>query len=382
MAVGPKTEPVTLDIAGLDGLIAALAGRGFRVIGPTIADDAVIYDDIAGVSDLPGGVGDEQAGGRYRLRPRSDDALFGYTVAAQGWKRFLYPPRQKLFGARRSGGGFELEAEASPEPPLALLGPRACELAAIAVQARVFGPEGGDDPAYQRRLAGAFVIAVECGEAGGTCFCASMGSGPEITAGCDIKLVELAGEGRHVFLATAATKAGATLLAELDTKPSVEADRTAAARRLGNAAASMGRTMDGETARHLADFAEHPRWDEVATRCLTCGNCTLVCPTCFCSTVEDVTDLTGDHAERWRRWDSCFTVDFSYIHGGAIRTEARSRYRQWITHKLSSWHEQFGHSGCVGCGRCITWCPVGIDITEEVQAIKISQTGKSSQKGS
>ena len=376
VAVEGGTEPVVLDPAGLDALIQALRQRGFRVIGPTVADDAVVYGDIAGTADLPAGIGDEQSGGHYRLTRRPDGALFGYRVAPQGWKRFLFPPRQKLFGTRRVGAGFELEAPPPPEPALAFLGPRACELAAIAVQARVFGPEGGDDPGYQRRLAGAVVIAVECGEAGGTCFCASMDSGPEVTVGFDIKLVELIAKGRHVFLATAATDRGADLLDAVGSKPAEAADRAAAARHLAHAAKTMGRAMHAGTARQLAEFTEHPRWDEVASRCLTCGNCTMVCPTCFCSTVEDVTDLKGDHAERWRRWDSCFTVDFSYIHGGAVRTEARSRYRQWITHKLSNWHQQFGQSGCVGCGRCITWCPVGIDITEEVQAIKSSQKGK------
>jgi formate hydrogenlyase subunit 6/NADH:ubiquinone oxidoreductase subunit I len=122
----------------------------------------------------------------------------------------------------------------------------------------------------------------------------------------------------------------------------------------------------------LYENFEHPRWDNVAARCLSCANCTMVCPTCFCTTVEDVSDISGNHAERWRRWDSCFTQSFSYIHGGSVRTSAKSRYRQWMTHKLASWTDQFGTSGCVGCGRCITWCPVGIDITEEVRAIRES----------
>ena len=122
---------------------------------------------------------------------------------------------------------------------------------------------------------------------------------------------------------------------------------------------------------------ENPRWKDVASRCLTCANCTLVCPTCFCSTVEDTTDLTGDHAERWRSWDSCFNLGHSYVHGGTLRTSPLSRYRQWMTHKLASWQDQFDTSGCVGCGRCITWCPVGIDITEEVKAIRASEEVKS-----
>ena len=133
----------------------------------------------------------------------------------------------------------------------------------------------------------------------------------------------------------------------------------------------MGRELDTTDIRELLyRNYEHPRWDEVAERCLACGNCTMVCPTCFCTTVEDVTDLAGEHVERHQRWDSCFTIDYSHIHGGAVRGSTRSRYRQWMTHKLATWIDQFGSSGCVGCGRCITWCPVGIDITEEARAIR------------
>jgi ferredoxin len=122
----------------------------------------------------------------------------------------------------------------------------------------------------------------------------------------------------------------------------------------------------------LARNLTHPRWSEVADRCLTCGNCTMVCPTCFCTTVDEDLDLTGASAGRTRHWASCFGLDFSYMHGGSVRTSPESRYRQWMTHKLSTWYDQFDSSGCVGCGRCITWCPVGIDITEEVRAIAAS----------
>jgi ferredoxin len=138
----------------------------------------------------------------------------------------------------------------------------------------------------------------------------------------------------------------------------------------------MGRGLDTTGIQELfyANY-EHPRWDEVAARCLNCGNCTMVCPTCFCHTLEDSLDLTGTVGERRRRQDVCFTVDFSYLHGGSIRPSPRSRYRQWLTHKLATWIDQFGCSGCVGCGRCITWCPVGIDLTEEVRAIRETAAG-------
>ena len=137
----------------------------------------------------------------------------------------------------------------------------------------------------------------------------------------------------------------------------------------------MGRTMDTTGIKELLyRNYEHPRWDNVADRCLTCANCTMVCPTCFCSTVEDTTDLTGDHAERWRLLGLLFHNGvLLYRAAAAVRKTARSRYRQWMTHKLATWIDQFGTSGCVGCGRCITWCPVAIDITEEVRAIRDSE---------
>jgi ferredoxin len=355
-----------IGLDGLERLIGLLAARGFRVLGPRLEDDAVVLDDIASAAELPAGWEDEQDGGRYRLHYRNGGPVFGYTTAVQGPKRHLYPPRQKLFGATRQDGGWSVDAPEPQPAPLALIGLRACDLAAINMQGRVFSGAYGDT-GYLARRGSAFVVAVECARSGNTCFCASMGTGPEVTGGFDIKLVEFAGEG---FLAQAGSPQGSDLLEQLDGPPAGPGLAARAAARVEGLAQAQAKRMDTEAARTLQAQPDHPQWENVAARCLTCGNCTMVCPTCFCTTVEDVTDLTGDHAERWRRWDSCFTVDFSYIHGGAVRTAASSRYRQWITHKLSTWHDQFGSSGCVGCGRCITWCPVGIDITQEVAAIK------------
>jgi Fe-S-cluster-containing hydrogenase component 2 len=115
---------------------------------------------------------------------------------------------------------------------------------------------------------------------------------------------------------------------------------------------------------------DHRRWDEVASRCLNCANCTMVCPTCFCTSVDEVSALDGSGASREQRWASCFTTEFSHVHGGAVRPGAKARYRQWMTHKLGTWVDQFDSSGCTGCGRCISWCPVGIDITEEAAMIR------------
>jgi ferredoxin len=204
-----------------------------------------------------------------------------------------------------------------------------------------------------------------------------MNSGPKAVGGFDLALTEIIDDGGHRFVVEAGSEPGRELLAELSQREATPEDMAAADAVVAGAAARMGREMPAadEVPALLQRNLDHPRWDSVAERCLTCGNCTMVCPTCFCTTVEDLTSLDGAMSERVRHWDSCFTVDFSYLHGGGVRTSPRSRYRQWVTHKLSTWWDQFGTSGCVGCGRCITWCPVGIDITEEVAAIRASDAG-------
>jgi formate hydrogenlyase subunit 6/NADH:ubiquinone oxidoreductase subunit I len=355
---------------GLSGLISGLRNDGFRVIGPRLRDQAIVYDDIETVADLPAGWTDEQDGGHYRVLRRDDAALFGYNVGPHAWKRFLHPPLLRLWRAERAPEGFTVTQTAEPVERYAFLAVRSCELHAIAIQDRVLLNGPYVDPHYCARREGAFIVAVNCGQAGGTCFCASMNTGPKAREGFDLALTELLGE-VHEFLVEVGSDRGAALLATVANRPAEQRQIAQAENAIARAQGNMGRHMRSDDVRELLQAnLEHPRWDNVAQRCLTCGNCTMVCPTCFCTSVWDENDLSGNSAERKRRWDSCFTMDFSYIHGGSVRSSGRSRYRQWMTHKLANWVDQFGTSGCVGCGRCITWCPVGIDITEEVRAIR------------
>jgi formate hydrogenlyase subunit 6/NADH:ubiquinone oxidoreductase subunit I len=367
-----ESQPKILDVSQLEHLLEALTRQGYEVIGPTIRNGAIVFDHIESDKELPAGWTDEQAPGQYRLRPRGDQAVFGYAVGPHSWKKYLHPSEVKLWSAEREGGSFRiLNNETRPKRPFAFLGVRACDLAAIAVQDRVLIGDQYRDPIYGERRNGAFIIAVQCTQAAATCFCASMETGPQANHGFDLVLTELMHQGSHRLLVCAGSKRGSELLAELKTTPATEEDLTQAELAVEGAARQQVRHIDQTGIKDLLyQNFDHPRWDNVAERCLTCANCTMVCPTCFCTSVEDVSDVTGDHAERWRRWDSCFTLNFSYIHGGSVRASAKSRYRQWMTHKLASWIDQFETSGCVGCGRCITWCPVGIDITEEVRAIR------------
>jgi ferredoxin len=370
------TGSYTLERDALDELFGALARRGYTVVGPTVRDQAIVYDEIGSSADLPIGWTDEQDGGHYRLRRRDDEARFGYNVGPHSWKRYQLPPEVRLWRARRDDhGGLTELAEMPPEVPrYAFVGARSCELHAMGILDRVLLGGAHTDPADRARRQDVFVVAVQCTQAGNTCFCASMNTGPTAESGFDIALTEVLADERHYFVLEVGSDLGADVLGELPHGRADAEELGAASAGHARAASQMGRELDVTDIRDLLyRNYENPRWDEVAERCLSCGNCTMVCPTCFCTTVEDVTDLAGEHVERHQRWDSCFTIDYSHIHGGAVRASTRSRYRQWMTHKLATWIDQFGSSGCVGCGRCITWCPVGIDITEEARAIRDSE---------
>jgi sulfhydrogenase subunit beta (sulfur reductase) len=363
---------VVITAEGLDALIAALAGEGREVIGPVRRDGAIVYEPIAGTDDLPQGWVDEQGGGRYRLH-REGEAYFGATLGPQGWKRILHPPRQRLWSTEGAEGNGppRIVPEPIDQTLRAFIGVRACDLAAIAVQDRVFLDGPYRDPHYAARRERVFLVAVNCTRAADTCFCASMGTGPQARAGYDIALTELAG-GR--FVAEAGSPAGEARLAALESTP-VSADDIEAATSGIEAASRQQRRIDTHGLPELLkSVPAHPRWSEVGERCLGCANCTMVCPTCFCTSVDEVSSLEGPETARESRWASCFTTEFSHVHGGAVRTGAKARYRHWMTHKLATWVDQFDQFGCTGCGRCISWCPVGIDITEEAAAIRSPAT--------
>ena len=351
----------------LQPIFQALRAAGYTLIGPTLGEGAIIYNEIEQISDLPIGWTERQEAGRYQLSRRDDQAYFGYAVGPHSWKKFLFPAQLTLFSVQRHNGSFTATLNDTPPPRYAFIGVRPCDLQAIGIQDRVFMAGIYQEPSYKARRQAAFILAVNCTEPGGTCFCASMHTGPQAESGFDLALTEL----DDIFLLEIGSELGRELLTEVDWRPAGAFELQTARRALAEAEQHMGRQLDTTDLPNLLyQNLEHPHWNEVAQRCLSCANCTQVCPTCFCNDVVEVSDLTGQTSERVRVWDSCFSLDFSHVHGGNIRPTTRSRYRQWLTHKLATWIDQFGTSGCVGCGRCITWCPVGIDLTAEIKALR------------
>ena len=372
-----EREVLRIDLGGLDALLKNLKEMGYKLIGPKVSGSAILYDEISSIDDLPRGRGDEQAPGRYRLRDRGDQMLFGYTSALYSWRRFLHPPMREIYAARRTKrGDFELEPKEIEVEKLALIGVRACELKALKLLDKVFLQEEYLDPYYNALRKNSFIIAVNCIEPGGTCFCTTMKTGPRVDDGYDLALTEIIQDGDHYFILEVGSDAGSEAVKEIPSREALESEKELAERLVRGAETAMKKRFDLERVKEaLEKRLKDPMWDEIVKECLMCGNCTQVCPTCFCTTTEDYTDLRGEKAWRIRRWDSCVTLDFSYIVGGPVRESPSARYRHWLMHKFANWIEQFGEFGCVGCGRCITWCPVGIDITEIISKVMEAESG-------
>jgi sulfhydrogenase subunit beta (sulfur reductase) len=360
-----------LDPQNLSGLFAALKSRSYTLVAPVLREGAIVYDVVNSPEELPIGWTDEQRPAFYRLSKESKGTYFAYHTAPQSWKRILYPPQRSLFRIKRNGKSLTVEASSSEQIKYAFIGVRPCELSAINVQDLVFSSNGWGDDEYKRRRKDLFIVAVNCTDSTDNCFCASLKTGPRAKGNFDLALTEVAAKGEHYFILEVGSEKGSSIAGQIKSTAASEQEISDAAKLVRQTENKMKKTVDtSDLPKLLANNLDHPHWENVAKRCLTCGNCTMVCPTCFCSAIEDVTDLSGIEAERTERWDSCFTMDFSKVAGGNFRITPKSRYRQWLTHKFSSWVDQFGVFGCVGCGRCITWCPVGIDVTSEIDSIR------------
>ncbi|MFZ5879479.1 MAG: 4Fe-4S dicluster domain-containing protein [Chloroflexota bacterium] len=350
-----------------NALLEKLKAEGYEVIGPRVENETLVYAPIEKLEDLPRGYVTEQEAGSFRLVHTGHSRYFDVIPGAQSWKQFLFPSHANLFTLRKVNGGWEMETAKPTAPAYAFIGVRGCELAAIQIQDNAFLRSDFADPIYRAAREKAFLLAVNCLHPASTCFCASMGTGPRVESGSDLTLTEL----EDVFLLNVGSELGRSVLTGLPFESASAFVLNAANRGLERAAQQMGRSMDTSDLPDLIlNNLEHPHWRAIGERCLSCGNCTQVCPTCFCWDAVDSISLDGSQSRRERVWDSCFNPGYSYQAGGNTRPTIHSRYRQWMSHKLGTWKVQYGTLGCTGCGRCITWCPAAIDITAELTALR------------
>jgi len=362
-----KQDISFLPRSGLPGMLDILLGDGYQCIGPQLRDGAIVYEELKSVSQLPKGVHQHQAPGEYRLQQTDSDEYFAWANGPQAIKPLVFASEEPLWQCHKDDNNQLAFETCEPEiKPTAFIGARPCDIAALYIHDRHFLQQAHRDHYYLTRRQQLFLVAVNCTHPADTCFCASTGDGPRASYGFDIALTEM----DSGFLLESHSEKGRELAERLGLQPASERQQHKAEDLIEQAASQQRRQLpQGNLQPALFDNLEHPRWAEVAERCLSCGNCTAVCPTCFCHREIEEPQLDGSSSRHVRQWDSCFTPGHSYIHGITIRSDTRTRYRQWLTHKLGSWHQQYGRSGCVGCGRCISWCPVGIDITEEVSEI-------------
>ncbi len=351
----------------LQRLIDSLHQAGYECIGPTVRDGAIVYDSLTQVGQLPVGIHDSQGPGHYRLEQDPDERLFAWANGPQALKPLLFRPRETLWSAEKlPDGQLKFRTPQVETAKRAVLGVRACDIAALYLHDNHFLQSDFKDPYYRAQRQDLLIIAVNCTHPAETCFCASTGDGPGASYGYDLAMTEQ----DDGFVIEAHSAEGMRLLENLTLRVATKERIDQAQASLEQAANKQSRSLPGrELKAALFNNLEHPHWNDIARRCLSCGNCTAVCPSCFCHSETEQGDLDLAHSEHIRQWDSCFTAGHSYIHGITIRSNTAQRYRQWLTHKLGSWHEQYGRSGCVGCGRCISWCPTGIDLTAEVRTI-------------
>lgn len=364
-------ERITIAPSDLRTLFYLVKSECEDLYGPSLKDGAITLSRLAEYDQLPVGLRDSQTPGHYIVRQTEERSHFNYAVGPHSIKKVLHPSNRQLWSSSKSSSGEIFFSEPARNSGLiGFWGLRSCDVEAIKILDGVFLESGVKEPHYQSLRENLFILTATCSEPSKACFCTSMGHGPR-AAMYDINLTEVHNADEHFFVANAGTSLGAKVLGLLNAKRCEENELIKSEAVYQAACKKITKTMDTDNLpKLLAQNMDHPQWEVVADQCLSCGNCTMVCPTCFCTTTYDVNDLEGEHSERWLRWDSCFTADFSYIHGGNIRSSTKSRYRQWLTHKLSTWYEQFGSSGCVGCGRCVAWCPVAIDLTQEVEALR------------
>ncbi len=341
----------------LKTLFDQIKSRDYNIIGPKLENSAVRLKNLSDFAEIPYGFGDEQAPGRYRVAENGG----AFRNGPDSPKMLLYPPELLLFTVKPD---LDIEYPSYEFKRTALFGIKPCDLAAIKIMDDVQGTLG--DQYYTRMREKLLLVVENCTEPGETCFCSTMGTGPFATRGFDISYTRLE---EDLVLFQPGSDLGVELLSELSLEPASDevVDRFRAV--MTEASKKARAEFSLENLPEILEIGvEAETYRKIAEKCLGCANCNMVCPTCFCFDIVDEPELDGS-AKRIRIWDGCHSYSYGQVAGGHFRKSLHARYRHWVLHKFVYWIRQFGAFGCVGCGRCITWCPAGIDIRQVIKDV-------------
>lgn len=357
--------------ARIDDLLTVLKTDGYKCVAPRQHDGAINYATLNKAAELPWGYHDEQAPAHYALSKSDHQHAFGFVLPSASVKPMLFKAKEPVWKvARDTVGKLKFEPVVEYEK-IAVFGIRPCDLRGIEIQDRVFMENSYNDVRYTKRRENQFLIAMNCTKAHSNCFCVALGDSPHANHGYDLAMTELCGSCGAGFVVAIGSEKGRVVLEKLNLAAASGGQAQLALERIKQAETMQTKTLPPikQIEAKLMANLEHPQWDDVAARCLSCGSCTQACPTCFCHNEHDEANVLGTETIHTRVWDSCFSIDHSYTHGETYRETPKYRYRQWLTHKFSTWRDQFRTKGCVGCGRCVTWCPVKIDVVDEINTI-------------
>jgi len=346
----------------LTQIVAVLMAEGYTVIGPKDKKLALNLEKLSSPDELALGFVSEEKEGYYRLKPAKTLAIDA-AKPMNSPKYYTEKANQLLYTASQVNNQWEFKTAVVEPEPIAFFGLNACDVASLYILDLTFKQEF-KDPVYEKnRQAVQFVVGVNCTHPGNNCFCSTYNTGPRLTYPYDLGLTCLG----ETYLVEAGSQKGKEVLAKLKSEPASQAHLQQKETLLEKAKKQMSKAFNLKKAcQVLADNYEHPYWDEPSERCLSCANCINVCPTCYCYQIYRRANLSADEVAVFRSLDACHHLEFAAVHGGNFRPRRVDRLRHWVNHKIFWTIEQYGVPGCVGCGRCITWCPTAIDITEPV----------------